>query len=388
MNNTMKIKFAYGILVLLVAFAACKEEEEVVPDPKLTMEVTEPSAYGAADGAIDLTIEGLENTPYAIFWSNGEVTEDISSLKAGKYSVKVIYLEKAVANRSAVLTDPASTPLKLNFTIEQPSTWGYKNGKISLTVTDGVEPYSFLWSNGATTKNLEKIKAGTYKVIVTDSNPHKPVTTEGIVVVSQPEFICGRDSLTDVDGYKYPTVAIGNQCWTSVNLRTVHKPEWNPDDKTLDEADYLIDGRYCETPLKCSGLTGAHYTWNAAVNGEHSDGLVQGIAPEGWRIPNRNDWRIFNDWLKIDGNGGSGTNVPNKIRGEDSSSGFDALYSGNWGYGVYTGELGAFWSSTEQLDIQGNSTGRAYYRIVNPQPLFGEGHDIIEKGLSIRLIKN
>jgi hypothetical protein len=82
------------------------------------------------------------------------------------------------------------------------------------------------------------------------------------------------------------------------------------------------------------------------------------------------------------------TNVPNKIRGEDSSAGFDALYAGNWGYGVFTGELAAFWSSTELLDAEGNSTGRAYYRLVNPLPLLGEGHDIIEKGLSLRLIKD
>jgi uncharacterized protein (TIGR02145 family) len=385
MNYTMKIKLISGILILLVAFNACKDEEEVVPRPKLTVEVTDPSAYGAADGAIDLTIEGLENIPYDIFWSNGEATEDISSLKAGNYSVKVIYLDKAVANRSAVLTDPAPTPLNLDFAIEQPSTRGYKNGGVSLTVSNGVEPYTFLWSNGAVTQNLEKIRAGTYSVTVTDSNPHGPVTTEGSVVVTQPEFVCGRDSLMDVDGFKYPTVAIGDQCWTAVNIRTKHKPGWNPDDKTLDETEYLIDGRYCEA-LKCNGPMGAHYTWDAAVNGEGSEGLVQGIAPEGWHIPGRNDWKQFNDWLREDGNGGPGSNVPNKIRGEDSSSGFDALYAGNWGYGVFTGELGAFWSSTELMDAEGNSTGRAYYRIVNPLPLFGEGHDIIEKGLSVRLV--
>lgn len=385
MNNTMKIQIISGVLFLLMAFTACKTEEEVVPRPKLTVEVTDPSAYGTDDGAIDLTIEGLEDIPYTIFWSNGAGTEDISGLKAGNYSVKLIYLDKAVANRSAVLTDPAPAPLGLDFSVTPPSVWGYKNGKVTLTVANGVEPYTFLWSNGASTQDLENVKAGIYKVTVTDSNPHGPVTTEGEVVVAQPEFVCGRDSLMDVDGFKYPTVAIGDQCWTAVNIRTVHKPGWDPADKTLDEAEYLIDGRYCEA-LKCNGPMGAHYTWEAAVNGELSEGLVQGIAPQGWHIPSRDDWKAFNDWLKVAGNGGDGSNVPNKIRGTDSSSGFDALYAGNWGYGVFTGELGAFWSSTPLLDAEGNSTGRAYYRIVNPLPLFGEGHDLAEKGLSIRLI--
>jgi uncharacterized protein (TIGR02145 family) len=384
----MKTKIIWEILLLTIVFNACKEHEEVVPRPKLTVEISNPSSYGAVDGSIDLTIEGLENIPYNLFWSNGEVTEDISDLKAGNYSVKVIYLDKAVANQSAVLTDPAPTPLNLNFSVVQPSVWGYKNGKIQLTVSNGVEPYSFFWSNGSTAQNLEKIKAGTYTVIVKDSNPHKPVTSQGSITVTQPEFVCGRDSIMDVDGFKYPTVAIGDLCWTAVNIRTIHKPGWDPDDKMLDEAEFLIDGRFCETALKCNGPMGAHYTWEAAVNGEYSSDIVKGIAPEGWHIPSRNDWKIFNDWLRIDGNGGPGTNVPNKIRGEDSTSGFDALYAGNWGYGVFTGELGAFWSSTEFLDTKGNSTGRAYYRIVNSLPLFGEGHDIFAKGLSIRLVKD
>jgi uncharacterized protein (TIGR02145 family) len=387
MNKILKIKTIVGMAFMIFVLFSCKEEEEVIPRPKLTVETVNPSAYGASDGSIDLTIEGLENTPYEVFWNNGETTEDISGLKAGNYAVKIIYLDKAVANRATELTDPAPTPLNLNFSVEQPSVWGYKNGKITLSISNGVEPYSFLWSNGATTQTLEKVKAGTYSVTVTDSNPHGAVSTSGTVVVEQPEFVCGRDSLMDVDGFKYPTVAIGDQCWTAVNIRTMHKPGWDPDDATLDEAEYLIDGRFCEA-LKCNGPLGAHYTWEAAVNGEHSGGIVQGIAPEGWHIPSRDDWKEFNDWLRIDGNGGPMTNVPNKIRGEDSSAGFDALYAGNWGYGVFTGELAAFWSSTELLDAEGNSTGRAYYRLVNPLPLLGEGHDIIEKGLSLRLIKD
>jgi uncharacterized protein (TIGR02145 family) len=387
MNKKIKIKVIFGITLLLFVLGACKEEEGVIPRPKLMVETTNPSAYGASDGTIKLTIEGLENTPYEIFWSNGATTKDISGLKAGKYSVKIIYLDKAVANRTAELTDPAPTPLNLNFSVEQPSSWGYKNGKVTLIVTSGVEPYSFLWNNGATTQKLENVKAGTYLVTVTDSNPHGPVSTEGIIMVEQPEFVCGRDSLMDVDGFKYPTVSVGDQCWTAVNIRTIHKPGWDPEIKTLDEAEYLTDGRFCEV-LKCNGPIGAHYTWEAAVNGERSDGLVQGIAPDGWHIPSRAEWRQLNDWLRIDGNGGSGTNVPNKIRGEDSPSDFNALYAGNWGYGVFTGELGAFWTSTELLDAEGNSTGRAYYRLVNPLPLLGEGHDMIEKGLSIRLVKD
>lgn len=382
-----KLTYIFSLLIAILFVYSCKEEAEIIPTAKLTTEAVNPTAYGAADGSINLTIEGLEDTPYEIFWSNGENSEDISGLKAGAYDVKVIFLDKAIANKTVQLTEPDASPLNLNFDVEMPSKSGYSDGSIVLNITNGIEPYVFEWSNGSTEQNLKNIKAGLYSVLVTDSNPHYPVITSGTVVVNQPEFVCGVDSLIDVDGFKYPTVVIGDQCWTAVNIKTMHKPGWDPNDFSLVEEDFLIDGRYCDG-VKCNTELGAHYTWEAAVNGEHSDGVVQGIAPKGWHIPSRAEWNEMNDWLKIAGNGGDKTNVPNKIRGEDSSSGFDVLYAGNWGYGVFTGDIGVFWTSTEFLDVDDNSTGEAYYRLVNQLPLFAEGHDIIEKGLSIRLIKD
>jgi uncharacterized protein (TIGR02145 family) len=184
-------------------------------------------------------------------------------------------------------------------------------------------------------------------------------------------------------------VLIGDQCWTAVNIRTAHKPGWDSKNPALQESDYIIQGRFCQG-TNCTNDLGSHYTWEAAMNGSlPSDGeAVQGIAPDGWHIPTLDEWKQLNDWLRIDGNGGTGTNVPNKMRGNESSSGFDALYAGNWGYGVFTGDIAVFWTATPQLDADGNATGRAYYRLINNLPLFGQGHDIVEKGLSVRLVKN
>jgi hypothetical protein len=43
-------------------------------------------------------------------------------------------------------------------------------GKITLTATGGVTPYTYQWSNGATTKNLANLAPGVYQVVVTDKN--------------------------------------------------------------------------------------------------------------------------------------------------------------------------------------------------------------------------
>jgi uncharacterized protein YegL len=46
---------------------------------------------------------------------------------------------------------------------------GQNNGAIQINVAGGTAPFTFLWSNGATTQNIQNLAAGTYSVTVTDS---------------------------------------------------------------------------------------------------------------------------------------------------------------------------------------------------------------------------
>ncbi|MBN4062369.1 hypothetical protein JYU20_04150, partial [Bacteroidales bacterium AH-315-I05] len=60
---------------------------------------------------------------------------------------------------------------------------GGTDGSANLTPSDGAIPYSYSWSNGATTQDLSGIAAGTYYVTVTDNNSCTKVDS---AVISEP----------------------------------------------------------------------------------------------------------------------------------------------------------------------------------------------------------
>lgn len=74
----------------------------------------------------------------------------------------------------------------INYTSINPSCALASDGSIDITASGGVSPYTFNWSNGATTEDLTSISTGVYNVTVTDANG---TTETEMITLTAPAFV-------------------------------------------------------------------------------------------------------------------------------------------------------------------------------------------------------
>ncbi len=132
-----------------------------------TSTVTGVTCNGDADGAIDLSVSGGFGT-YTYAWSTGETTQDISGLAGGIYMVTIVDISGCQIVESITVNEPGV--IVLFFLVTDVSTVNGNDGAIDLVVNGGTSPFTYFWSNGATTQDLNNLPAGQYTVGVTDAN--------------------------------------------------------------------------------------------------------------------------------------------------------------------------------------------------------------------------
>ncbi|MAC93889.1 MAG: hypothetical protein CMC96_00160 [Flavobacteriales bacterium] len=139
------------------------------------------SCNGGSDGGA--TASGTGGTPpFTYSWSNSATTASITGVWAGTYNVTITDNNGCTASNSATITEPtaltASTVIDSNISCN-----GGSDGGATASGTGGVTPYTYTWSNGATTASITGVWSGTYNVTITDNNG---CTATNSATVTQP----------------------------------------------------------------------------------------------------------------------------------------------------------------------------------------------------------
>jgi hypothetical protein len=119
-----------------------------------------------ANGAIDIEVNG-GTLPYTFRWSNNATTQNINGLIENVYVVNVIDANGCIES----LAIPVKKVNILRFAridAKNVTCTGTRNGAIDIDVIGGQLPYTFLWSNLATTEDIDNLGGGTYTVVVSD----------------------------------------------------------------------------------------------------------------------------------------------------------------------------------------------------------------------------
>ena len=124
------------------------------------------TCHAGNDGSIDLTVFG-GTVPYTYKWSNGASTQDISNLTAGPYEVVVIDADTCSNIIGFTISEPEQMGANVSST---DATCGLNDGTASITITGGMEPYSYLWSTGGVDALNTGLAGGIYSVLFEDAN--------------------------------------------------------------------------------------------------------------------------------------------------------------------------------------------------------------------------
>ncbi len=170
-----------------------------------TTSATQITCNGANDGTITLTPAGGSGTYVSFVWSNGATTQNISGLAAGTYTVTFKDSKGCTGNASATI-NPAPSAITATGSVTNAACNGNNNGSVILSPSGGTVPYSYNWSNAATTKDLTNTAPGTYTVTITDKNNCKntapisftinPTVTVTGTASASPAIVCSGQPST------------------------------------------------------------------------------------------------------------------------------------------------------------------------------------------------
>ena len=221
---------------------------------------TNIACYDGLDGGISLTYHAVSPAlPYSYLWTNGETTQDLIGVGAGSYQALVLDANGCKLFTGAILTQPEQPITKTFSKIDKLCNAGVNNGVINVTTHGGTSPYTYNWSNGASTASVSNLDVGLYSVMITDNHGCKDSLS---ITIEEPLALQQIDSKKDIlcNGNATGSIQV-----ITAGGKLPHQFSWS-NGKTTPTINDLAAGTYTLTITDANGCKDiASYTVNEPV---------------------------------------------------------------------------------------------------------------------------
>lgn len=302
-----------------------------------SVEITEPAplvldlipalvqCFGESSGSVLGYVQG-GTMPYSYEWNTGDTIREIVEILSGGYNLTVTDNHECTQTGFALVETPDSMVAEISHVdMVADCGLGASLGSINVDVSGGVLPYSFVWDNGDTTKNISNLDTGIYKLDIIDQNGCavfvKPITiyntnddfvilpmqvddiqcfgfgdgeivAQGLGGTMPYNFNWSNGSTTSNNWLETPfdtvsqltqgkynlTITDSKGCTSVSDSITIVEPAFfhvNLDSTRHSPCGANTDGQIFTTPI--GGIGAYHYLWNTLSFEEDPDSLAVGI---------------------------------------------------------------------------------------------------------------
>ena len=181
------------------------------------------ACFGDNNASIDIQIIG-GTAPFENYLNSTlQLGLNSNTLSAGNYTNSIIDVNGCNVNTNINLNEPSQLITTLNAVAI--SCYGLCDGEIYSSISGGLAPYYYLWTNGQNTSDISNLCSANYALTLTDENGCTENTLETINMPN--DISISVDSILNIstysgnDGFIYITASGGsgslNTNWTSAN---------------------------------------------------------------------------------------------------------------------------------------------------------------------------
>lgn len=138
-------------------------------------ETNNVECWDGMDGSITTNVGNSANSPFSYIWTNGEMTQDLSNLDEGTYTITVTDSFGCMGTQEFTITEPSELNGIIMNVIQpiDPDVYG-SSGTL---VFGGNPPYLYNWDNGESNPTATELEPGIHNVTIVDTKGCELVLT-------------------------------------------------------------------------------------------------------------------------------------------------------------------------------------------------------------------